>query len=45
MEGIPPEYLEGYLTFLPNSIEGSLEGVVNNKVAFEVGSTHSLEVF
>jgi hypothetical protein len=39
------EDLEGYQPLLPNSLEGSLEGVVDHKVASEVGSTHSLEGF
>jgi hypothetical protein len=43
MQGIPSEDLEGYQPLLPNSLEGSPEGVVNNEVASEVGSTHSLE--
>jgi hypothetical protein len=45
MQGLPPEDLEGYLPLLPNSPEGSPEGVVNNEVASQVGSTHSLEGF
>jgi hypothetical protein len=45
MQGIPSEDLKGYIPFLPNSLEGSPEGVINNEVASEVGSTHSLEGF
>ena len=45
MQGLPPEDPEGYLPLLPNSPEGSPKGVVNNEVASEVGSTHSLEGF
>ena len=45
MEGIPPKDPEGYQPLPPNSPEVSPEGVVNNEVAFEVGSTHSLEGF
>jgi hypothetical protein len=45
MQGLPPEDLKGYQPLLPNSPEGSPEGVVNNEVASEVGSTHSLEGF
>jgi hypothetical protein len=45
MQGMPLEDLEGYIPLLPNSVEGSPEGVVNNKVASKVGSTHSLEGF
>ena len=36
---------EGYLPLLPNSPEGSPEGAVNNEVASQVGSSHSLEGF
>jgi hypothetical protein len=45
MQGLPPEDPEGYQPLPPNSPEGSPEGVVNNEVASEVGSTHSLEGF
>jgi hypothetical protein len=45
MQGLPPEDIEGYQPFLPNSPKGSPEGVVNNEVASEVGIIHSLEGF
>ena len=45
MIGLPPEDPEGYQPLLPNSPEGSPEGVVNHEVASKVGSTHSLEGF
>jgi hypothetical protein len=45
MQGLPPEDPEGYLPLLPNSPEGSPEGAVNNEVASQVGSSHSLEGF
>jgi hypothetical protein len=45
MQGLPPEDPEGYLPLPPNSPEGSPEGVVNNEIASEVGSTHLLEGF
>jgi hypothetical protein len=45
MQGLPLKDLEGYQPLLPNSPEGSPEGVVNNEVASKVGSTHSLEGF
>jgi hypothetical protein len=43
MQGLPLEDLEEYTPFLPNSPNGSLEGVVNNEVAFEIGSSTPLE--
>jgi hypothetical protein len=45
MQGIPLEDPEGFLPLLPNSPKGSPKGVVNNEVASEVGTTHSLEGF
>jgi hypothetical protein len=45
MQGLPLKDLEGYLPLLPNSPEGSPEGAVNNEVASQVGSSHSLEGF
>jgi hypothetical protein len=45
MQGIPLEDPKGYLPLLPNSPEGSPEGVVNNEVASKIGRTHSLEGF
>jgi hypothetical protein len=45
MQGLPPEDPEGYQPLPRKSPEGSPEGVVNNEVASEIGSTHSLEGF
>jgi hypothetical protein len=45
MQGIPLEDPEIYQPLLPNSPEGSPQGVVDHKVASEFGSTHSLEGF
>jgi hypothetical protein len=45
MQGLPSEDPKGYLPLLPNSPKGSLEGAINNEVASEVGSSHSLEGF
>jgi hypothetical protein len=45
MEGMPSKDLEGYQPLLPNSLEGSPEGVVDHQVSSEVGSTNSLEGF
>jgi hypothetical protein len=45
MQGLPPKNPEDYQLLPPNSPEGSPEGVVNNEVASEVGSRHSLEGF
>jgi hypothetical protein len=45
MQGIPPKDQEGYLPLLPKSPKGSLEGAINNEVASQVGSSHSLEGF
>jgi hypothetical protein len=45
MQGLPPEYMEGYPPLLPNLSEGSPEGEVNNEVSYEVVSSHSLEGF
>jgi hypothetical protein len=36
---------EGYQRLLPNSPEGSPEGVVDHEVDSKVGTTHSLERF
>jgi hypothetical protein len=44
MQGLPPEESEEYAPFLPNSPEGaSPEGVVNNDVFSEIGSSTPLE--
>jgi hypothetical protein len=45
MKWIPLEDPKGYLPFLSNLLKGSSEGVVNNEVVSEAGSTHSLEEF
>jgi hypothetical protein len=45
MQGLSLEDSEGYLPLLPNSPEGSSEGDVNNEVASQVGSSHSLVGF
>jgi hypothetical protein len=45
MQGLSMKYPEGYQPLPPNSPEDSPEEVVNNKVASEVRSTHSLEGF
>jgi hypothetical protein len=45
MQGFPLEDPEDYQPLLPNSPEGSPEGLVDHEVASEVGSTHSLEGF
>jgi hypothetical protein len=43
MQGIPLEDSKDYLPLLPNSLEGSPEGLVNNEVAYEIGSSTCLE--
>jgi hypothetical protein len=43
MQGIPPKYLEDYIPLLANSLEGSLEGAVNNEVASKIGTSTPLE--
>jgi hypothetical protein len=43
MQGLPPEDPEEYTPFLPNSQEGSPEGVVNSDVASEIGSSTPFE--
>ena len=43
MQGLPPEDPKEYTPFLLNSLDGSLEGVVNNDVASEIGSSTPLE--
>jgi hypothetical protein len=43
MQGIPSEDLEDYVPLLPNSPEGSPEGVVNNDIASKIGSSTLLE--
>jgi hypothetical protein len=43
MQGIPPEDPENYIPLLPNSPEGSPEGVVNNDVASKIGISTPLE--
>jgi hypothetical protein len=43
MQGIPSEYLEDYAPLLPNSLEGSPEGEVNNDIASKFGSSTPLE--
>ena len=44
MHGLPSEDSEEYTLFLPNSPEGSPEGVVNNDIASEIGSSTPLSV-
>jgi hypothetical protein len=43
MQGLPPEEPKEYAPFIPNSPEGSPEGVVNNDVAYYIGSYTPLE--
>ena len=43
MQGLPLEDPKEYTPFLPNSPEGSLEVVVNNDIASEIGSYTQLE--
>jgi hypothetical protein len=43
MQGLPPEDPKDYVPLLPNSLEGSPEGVVNNEVVSEIGSSTPLE--
>jgi hypothetical protein len=43
MQELPTQGPEEYTPFLPNSPEGSPEGVVNNDIASEIGSSTPLE--
>jgi hypothetical protein len=43
MQGIPPEDPEDYVPLLSNSLEGSPKGVINNKIASEIGSSTPFE--
>jgi hypothetical protein len=43
MQRLPPEDLEEYTPLLPNSLEGSPEGAINNDIASKIGSSTPLE--
>jgi hypothetical protein len=43
MQGLPSKHMKEYTPSLPNSPEGSLEGVVNNDVTSDIGFSTPLE--
>jgi hypothetical protein len=43
IQGLPPEDLEEYTHFLPNSPEDSPKGEVNNDITYDIGNYTPLE--